>query len=660
MFKSLLIANRGEIACRIMRTARRLGIRTIAVYSDADANALHVALADVAHRIGPPEAARSYLRPDAIIEAAKAHGAEAIHPGYGFLSERIELAEAATANGIVWVGPSPDRIAAMGSKIEAKRLAEKAGVAGVPGHHGEEQEERVLLDRARAIGFPVLIKASAGGGGKGMRRIETVEAFAAELATARREAKAAFGDDRVLLEKFIGRPRHLEVQIAGDRHGNLIHLYERECSIQRNYQKVVEEAPAPHLPEAVRAKLLDAAVKLGRAISYDSLGTVEFILDAGSADPYFLEMNTRLQVEHPVTEAITGLDLVELQLRIADGERLPLAQGDVKPSGHAIEVRINAEDPAHGYRPDLGQIGLYRAAEGTGLRTDSGIRAGSVITPHYDSLLAKLIASGPDRATARARLQDALQRTAMLGVTTNQRFLADILAQPAFAETLTTGFIAAAWPDGWPAPAPSPEELALAAMALAFERAAGELGAWTSRHGFRVLGRAGQPGRFRVRVAGETVEVTAAGGGRLAARIGAEPLDLLAARDGADLIVDSSAGRRRVPFLVAAGRVHLLSRQGPLALPAQPLLAALAGQAGGGGASASDVVSPMPGLITAVEVQPGDRVVRGQTLVVQESMKLVMPLTAPVDGTVKAVNCRVGQTVAGNARLVELAVDTTG
>jgi acetyl/propionyl-CoA carboxylase alpha subunit len=391
-----------------MATCQRMGIRTVAVYSDADANALHVRTADEAVHIGPAEAANSYLKPEAIIAAAKATGADAIHPGYGFLSERVVLVQMCEQNGIVWVGPNANAIERMGSKIESKRIAEAAKVEGVPGYHGDAQDDDALVKAAEKVGYPVLIKASAGGGGRGMRRVESAKDLISALQLARKEAQAGFGDPKLLIEKMILRPRHLEVQLAGDKHGNLIHLFERECSVQRNYQKVVEEAPAPRLTEKTRKALHDAAIKLGKTIGYDSLGTVEFILEEGEEQPYFLEMNTRLQVEHPVTELVTGLDLVELQIRVAAGEKLPLAQDQVRVTGSAIEVRLNAEDPANGYRPNVGTVVALHLPKGEGVRIDTGIAAGSTITPHYDSMLAKVIAFGPDRPVAAQRLSAAL------------------------------------------------------------------------------------------------------------------------------------------------------------------------------------------------------------------------------------------------------------
>ncbi len=646
MFESVLIANRGEIACRIIRTCRRLGMRTIAVYSAADAGALHVAMADESHPIGPAEAARSYLRPEAIIEAALVHRASAIHPGYGFLSERVELAEACAANGIAWVGPSPRCIAAMGSKIEAKRLAASHGVPSVPGYHGEDQSPARLLAEAEAIGFPLLIKASAGGGGRGMRRVDAAARLGDELATAKAEAMAAFGDDRVLLERLILRPRHLEVQLAGDKHGRVIHLFERDCSIQRNYQKLVEEAPAPHLPDAVRQKLLDAAVRLGSAISYDSLGTAEFILEAGGSEPYFLEMNTRLQVEHPVTEAITGLDLVELQLRIAAGEPLPLAQDDVVARGAAIEVRINAEDPAAGFRPQLGRIARYAEPAGPGLRVDSGVGAGSEVTPYYDSLLLKLIAHAPTRAGAVARLDTGLRNLVVLGVGTNQGFLRDAVRHPAFDDVLTTDFIADAFPAGWSAPAPSAG--ALGAVAVMAARAAAAIdhvtpGPWATLTGFRVGTRAGLPGICRI-------QVTPAEGEPEIIDVVAVPGGLHARRDGAELPAPGALAGASV----ADGVAHVVEDGAPHAIAAVPLVEALGQKKAAAAGSGTDVVATMPGMIAQLPVEVGQAVQPGDVVVVLEAMKLMMPLAAKAAGRVRAIHGAVGQIVTGGAVLVEI------
>ena len=643
MFESVLIANRGEIACRIICTCCRLGIRTIAVYSAADADALHVTMADESHLIGPAEAARSYLRPEAIIEAALAHRASAIHPGYGFLSERVELAELCAANGIVWVGPSPRCIAAMGSKIEAKRLAASHGVPSVPGYHGEDQSPARLLAEAETVGFPLFIKASAGGGGRGMRRVDAAGRFGEELATAKAEAMAAFGDDRVLLERLITRPRHLEVQLVGDKHGQVIHLFERDCSIQRNYQKLVEEAPAPHLPDEVRRKLLDAAVSLGRAIGYDSLGTAEFILEAGGTEPYFLEMNTRLQVEHPVTEALTGLDLVELQLRVAAGEPLPMAQDDVVARGSAIELRINAEDPAAGFRPQLGRISHYAEPRGPGLRVDSGVGAGSEVTPYYDSMLLKLIAHAPTRAAAVARLDAGLRDLVVLGVGTNQAFLRDIVRHPAFDDVLTTGFIADAFPGGWSTPAPDPGLLGAAAIAMARAAAAAietaAPGPWGTLTGFRVGGR---PGICRVQLQpGE--------GAPVVIDVVAGPHGLQAQRDGMALPPGAIAA-----IHVTDGVVHLVADGAPYAFPAVPLVAALGQPTVSAADDATDVRAAMPGMIAQMLVEVGQAVQPGDVVVVLEAMKLMMPLAVKTAGRVRAVHGGVGKIVTGGAVLVEI------
>ena len=647
MFESVLIANRGEIACRIIRTCRRLGIRTIAVYSAADAGALHVAMADESHPIGPAEAANSYLRPELIIAAALAHRASAIHPGYGFLSERVELAELCAANGIVWVGPSPRCIAAMGSKIEAKRLAASYGVPSVPGYHGEDQSPERLRAEADAVGYPVLIKASAGGGGRGMRRVDAAERFGEELATAKAEAMAAFGDDRVLLERLIARPRHLEVQLAGDKHGRVIHLFERDCSIQRNYQKLVEETPAPHLPDDVRQKLLDAAVRLGSAIGYDSLGTAEFILEAEESEPYFLEMNTRLQVEHPVTEAVTGIDLVELQLRIAAGEPLPIGQDEVVARGAAIELRINAEDPAAGFRPQLGTISRYAAPEGPGLRVDSGVREGSAVTPYYDSLLLKLIAHAPTREAAVARLDAGLRQLVVLGVGTTQGFLRDVVRHPAFSGVLTTRFIADAFGDGWSPAPPSDGLLGAVAIAAARHAAAGietaAPGPWGTLTGFRVGARAGLPAGCRIQVQpgdGEPAVIEVVSG----------PEGLRARRDGAELPAPGALAAVHV----ADGRVYLVEDGVPWNVAAVPLVDALGQPAAAAASRATDVVAAMPGMIVQVPVEVGQEVQPGDVVMVLEAMKLMLPLPAKAGGRIRAIHGVVGQIVAGGAVLVEI------
>ncbi|WP_066713052.1 acetyl-CoA carboxylase biotin carboxylase subunit, partial [Sphingomonas adhaesiva] len=451
MIHTLLIANRGEIACRIIRTARAMGIRTVAVHSEADAAALHVREADEAVAIGPAPARESYLLPDRILTAARETGAQAIHPGYGFLSENADFAQAVIDAGLIWVGPNPDSIRAMGLKDAAKARMIAAGVPVTPGYLGEDQSAERLAAEADAIGYPVLIKAVAGGGGKGMRQVEDAAAFADALVSCRREAAAAFGDDRVLIEKYILSPRHIEVQVFGDRHGNVVHLFERDCSLQRRHQKVIEEAPAPGMDAATRAAVCDAAVRAARAGDYVGAGTIEFIADASdglSADRiWFMEMNTRLQVEHPVTEAITGVDLVEWQLRIAAGEPLPVTQEELSIDGHAIEARLYAEDPAKGFLPSIGTLEAFDLGDpaDTGVRVDTGVEQGSVISPWYDPMIAKLIAHGDTREEARARLADALDEAIVWPVRSNAGFLVEALDHPDFvAEAMDTGLIARA------------------------------------------------------------------------------------------------------------------------------------------------------------------------------------------------------------------------
>jgi len=446
VFSSVLIANRGEIAARVARTAKRLGLRTIAVYSEADAGALHVRLADEAHLIGPAPAAESYLAAERLIDAAKRAGAECIHPGYGFLAENPEFAEACAAAGIVFVGPPPAAIRAMGLKDAAKALMEKAGVPVVPGYHGTRQEPKFLKEKAYEIGYPVLIKAVAGGGGKGMRRVDKHAEFETALAGAMREAKSAFGDDRVLVEKYVASPRHIEIQVFGDTRGNVIHLNERDCSLQRRHQKVIEEAPAPGMSAAMRGAMGEAAVAAAKAVGYAGAGTVEFIAEASkglSADRFwFMEMNTRLQVEHPVTEAITGLDLVEWQFRVAAGEPLPLSQGEVRLNGHAAEARLYAEDPEKGFLPSTGRLVALEFPTGEGIRIDAGVTAGSEVTPYYDPMIAKLIAHGKDRAEALDRLGAALAHTRVAGPRTNLAFLTALVNAEGFrGEAFDTGLI---------------------------------------------------------------------------------------------------------------------------------------------------------------------------------------------------------------------------
>ncbi|RUU96708.1 ATP-grasp domain-containing protein, partial [Mesorhizobium sp. M1A.F.Ca.IN.020.03.2.1] len=494
MFGKILIANRGEIACRVIRTARKLGVRTVAVYSDADARALHVEMADEAVHIGPSPVGDSYLRGDRIIAAALATGAEAIHPGYGFLSENPDFVDQVTAAGLIFIGPSAASIRAMGLKDAAKRLMEKAGVPVVPGYHGEAQEIVLLATKAREIGYPVLIKARAGGGGKGMRRVDHPDDFSEALSGARREAKAAFGDDRVLVEKYVDKPRHIEVQVFGDNFGNVVHLFERDCSAQRRHQKVIEEAPAPGMTPALRKAMTEAAVKAAKAISYSGAGTIEFIVDASEALKadrfWFMEMNTRLQVEHPVTEMVTGVDLVEWQLRVAAGEKLPKAQNEIALAGHAFEARIYAEDAAKGFLPATGTLYHLKfpdtPPEDAAMRIETGVRAGDAISPFYDPMIAKLVVHARDRTTALGALRKALARTEVAGSTVNTAFLAALAADADFAAgDIDTGLIGRHQDALVAVPPPSDEAIAAAALAATDASTAGPAAdPWSSLAGY--------------------------------------------------------------------------------------------------------------------------------------------------------------------------------
>ncbi|WP_199091286.1 biotin carboxylase N-terminal domain-containing protein [Bosea sp. ASV33] len=657
MIGSLLVANRGEIAVRIMRTCRRLGIRTVAVFSDADRDAQHVAFADEAVRIGPAAARDSYLRAEAIMEAAARSGADSIHPGYGFLSEKPDLPLLCRQAGRIFVGPSAECITAMGPKIGSKLIAEKAGVPSVPGYAGDDQSNAALTDAAARIGYPVMIKASAGGGGKGMRRVFAAEELVPALEMARAEAQAAFGDPALLIEKLVMRPRHLEVQVAGDRHGNVVHLFERDCSVQRNNQKVLEEAPAPNLAPAIRAKLLERGVALARAIGYDNLGTVEFILEDGFDEPWFLEMNTRLQVEHPVTEAITGYDLVEWQIRIAAGERLPALQPEIRESGHAIEARITAERADQGFRPDTGRIEGY--AEPASIRVDSGVRTGSEVTLFYDSLLAKAIAAGPDRAVACARLAAGLRDFAILGPATTLPFLIDAVEHPLFAEgKATTRFIEDAFPDGWVAKRPA-QRLARAVAALLWLEQQGKarprIDAWSGLAGFRLLAPAGgvatsrliseeEDGATKLEVRllpdGRRIVLDADGEIELALRVSAETFELTFADR---VLRGSHAATGERVRLTLEGETFAIG----IGSEARPAAAT-----GSGGAGSGAILAPMPGVVAEVRVAPGDTVEAGQVVVVLESMKLFTSLPAGIGGLVADIACRPGDTVQAGKRLV--------
>ncbi|MFC7335468.1 acetyl/propionyl/methylcrotonyl-CoA carboxylase subunit alpha [Rhodocista pekingensis] len=668
MFRTLLIANRGEIACRIIRTARRLGLATVAVHSDADAGARHVALADAAVRIGPAPARESYLRIEAILDAARRTGADAVHPGYGFLSENAAFAEACAGAGLVFVGPPPAAIRAMGGKSEAKALMAAAGVPLVPGYHGEDQDGALLRAEAERIGWPVLIKASAGGGGKGMKVATGPEDFADQLASAKREALAAFGDDRVLIEKYLARPRHVEIQVFADAQGGCVYLFERDCSIQRRHQKVVEEAPAPGLDPALRRRMGEAAVAAARAIGYVGAGTVEFLLDQDGRF-YFMEMNTRLQVEHPVTEMITGQDLVEWQLRVAAGERLPLAQDDLAIDGHAIEVRLYAEDPARGFLPQTGTLEHLRfPAEGPHVRVDSGVRAGDAIPVHYDPMIAKLIVWDRDRPAAVRRLRAALAETEIAGLNANVGFLATLAAHPAFlAADLDTRFIERHQADLLSAAAPAPEEAqVLAALGLLLDRAvrterqaaagADPWSPWARADGWRLNDEAHdtitlrEPPRDPGTAGPEHVLRLTYGRGGYRFHLSAG--DLAACGDLAEdgrLTADLGGIRCIASWVRRDGGITLFHRGGTHRFHLVEPLAGAAAEAGAGGR----LTAPMPGKVIALLAEEGAAVTAGQPLVVLEAMKMEHTLKAPAAGTVRRHRFRVGDQVPEGAELVE-------
>jgi len=648
MFRSLLIANRGEIAIRVMRTAKRMGLRTIAVYSDADATAAHVAAADEAYRIGPAAPRESYLNVDAILAAAKESGAEAIHPGYGFLSENAALAEACAAAKIVFVGPPPKAIRAMGLKDRAKALMAKAGVPVVPGYLGEDQSPALLAAEAAKIGFPVLIKAVAGGGGKGMRKVDAAGEFAAALDGAMREAKSAFGDDRVLIEKYVSRPRHIEMQVFGDTKGNAVHLFERDCSLQRRHQKVIEEAPAPEMTAAMRAKMGEAAVKAAKAVDYVGAGTVEFIADAsdGLRDDrfWFMEMNTRLQVEHPVTEAITGLDLVEWQLRVAAGEPLPKRQEDIHAHGHAIEARLYAEDPDKGFLPSVGKLEILRLPEeGNGIRVDAGVRQGDEVTIFYDPMIAKVIAWDETREGAAAKLADVLASTEVAGVRTNAGFLARALREPDFvAGEIDTGFIERHSAQLMPIrTGPPPHILARAASFIVKERAALHRGGdpWDAQDGFRLAGDSTETIEFLMGEKKVAAKIAHRRGGGVSVSIDGREFDMRAHAASAARL---SSGAIAV---MEAGETWMLSLYDPFAA------------ADAVGAATDRVSTPMPGKIVQVLVKPGDAVKQGQPLAVLEAMKMEHTLFAPSDAKVASVDVAPGDQVTDGATVVRFEME---
>ncbi len=660
MLDSLLIANRGEIACRIIATCRRLGVRTVAVHSDADRDARHVRLADEAVRIGPAPARESYLRIEALLDAAVRTKAAAIHPGYGFLSERAPFARAVQAAGLVWVGPPPEAIEAMGGKDVAKQLMRKAGVPVVPGYDDEDQAEERIAAEALAIGFPVLLKAAAGGGGKGMRIVEGAEELAEALAAARREALNAFGDERMIVEKYLRRPRHVELQVFADGHGNAVHLFERDCSLQRRHQKIVEEAPAPRLSAATRAAMGEAGVAAARAVGYVNAGTIEFLLDADGSF-YFIEMNTRLQVEHPVTEMITGLDLVEWQLRVASGEPLPLRQEEIAASGHAFEARIYAEDPARGYLPSAGRLERLRFPQpAPDLRVEAGVDEGDEVTPFYDPMIAKLVVHGPDRAAALRRLERALDACLIAGPSTNLAFLRAVIGTPPFrAGAVDTGWLDREGAASLVEPEPGDADLVLAALALAealagqarqrAERSADRTSPWNRTDGWRL----NRPHRQLLRlVQGER----------------SWPLEI--ERSGGRSIVEVAGRRHDARHGIAADGAHWCELDGRRIRFAADLvgdrlllvhdgrrmefrLPSFAGTDDAG--DGNDLLNaPMPGRVIRLLVAVGDRVAKGQPLAVLEAMKMEQRFAAPRDGIVTAVHVQEGEQVPEGTRLLDL------
>ena len=659
-FDTVLIANRGEIACRVISTCRRLGIRTVAVYSEADAKARHVRLADVAVPIGPAPARESYLVVEKILDAARRTGAQAIHPGYGFLSENAAFARACAVAGITFIGPPASAIEAMGSKSAAKALMQQAGVPLTPGYHGDTQDAAFLQAQADAIGYPVLIKASAGGGGKGMRRVDRAEDFGAALESCKREAAASFGSDRVLVEKYVLRPRHIEVQVFADAHGNVVHLNERDCSVQRRFQKVLEEAPAPGMTPERRAAMGQAAVDAARAVGYVGAGTVEFIASQ-EGDFYFMEMNTRLQVEHPVTEMITGFDLVEWQLRVAAGEPLPRTQEAIGIHGHAIEARLYAEDPERGFLPSIGTARVFDLPAGEGVRVDTGVEAGDAITPFYDPMLAKLIVHGADRDEALAKMRAALARTAVVGLSSNAAFLQRLIAPGgAFARAdLDTGLIEREHETLFASvPLAAPRQVAILSFALLANEGIGHNAAdpadphspWAARDGWRLgeasprilrwLGKAGlreatarrEGEGWRIEVDGEAFAISGRlDGARLSLRVNGERLEAIAHR--------------------ADGTWHLFDGGPPCALHPEDPLAVEPTDAGHGGLGA-----PMPGRVIALLARPGP-VEAGAPLLVMEAMKMEHTLTAPAAGTLDGFLVAVGDQVEEGAALVEFTAE---
>ncbi len=672
MFKKILIANRGEIACRVAATARRMGIKTVAVYSDADANAKHVQVCDEAVHIGGSAPKDSYLRWERILQAAKDTGAQAVHPGYGFLSENEDFANACAAAGLVFIGPPASAIQAMGLKAESKQLMEKAGVPLVPGYHGADQDPALLQREADRIGYPVLIKASAGGGGKGMRAVDKAADFADALASCKREAINSFGDDAVLIEKYVQRPRHIEIQVFGDTHGHCVYLFERDCSVQRRHQKVLEEAPAPGMTPALRQQMGEAAVAAAKAVNYVGAGTVEFIVEQASYDKpesmkfYFMEMNTRLQVEHPVTEAITGLDLVEWQLRVASGEPLPLTQDRLHIHGHAIEARICAENPDNNFLPATGTLHVYRKPSCTSfeigaVRIDDGVREGDSISPYYDSMVAKLIVHGDTREQALARLDEALAQTRIVGLTTNVQFLRHVIKTDSFATAkLDTALIQreekvlfAQEPLGLPLTAAS-----VVAHTLQLEQALQTNDPLSRRDGWRAYGVASRNFGFVFHGVSYDARLTYAHDGGLHLQVGdGESAGVLTfSADGDALRVSFAGHQARVQvFSQTEGHeeaAYVFAPQGATRIVVVDALA----HAGETQEAGGRLTAPMPGKVVSFAVKVGDQVKAGQALAVMEAMKMEHTIAAPADGEVLELLYAPGDQVAEGEELLQLKI----
>jgi len=654
-FRTLLVANRGEIACRVIRTARAMGLRTVAVYSEADRGAMHVGMADDAVLLGPARARDSYLNVERVLDAARRTAAEAVHPGYGFLSENAEFAQACSTAGLVFVGPTAEMMTAMGSKSGSKALMEKAGVPLVPGYHGEAQDDATLTKAAEKIGFPVLVKASAGGGGRGMRIVRSAADLAEAIVSAKREAKAAFGDDRLLVEKYVDNPRHIEVQVIGDSHGNLVSLFERECTLQRRHQKVIEEAPSPTLNAAQRATVCGAARKAAAAVNYVGAGTIEFVSDG--KEVFFIEMNTRLQVEHPVTELITGIDLVEWQLRVAFGERLPLTQDQITMRGHAVEARVYAENPAKNFMPSVGKIRTWRAPEEqSGLRIDAGYRAGDTVSPYYDAMLAKVIAWGPTREASIDRLNRGLSETDVRGVVTNIPFLSALVTHERVrANRIDTGFIERELKALTPPQAAASElEMGAAVAAILGEEAkdarAGSHSPWQT-FGWMPVGRRQRVFAFRAGPGAEQKVTLRYGNGPATLSTGprestfaAQPSD----DGGFDVMLDGV--KSHVVAVVEGQELYLRTRNGRFELHwVDPFGGETEEQVG-----EDKIVAPLPGTVVALLAEVGAKLEKGAPILTLEVMKMEQTLRAPFAGVLKVVKCKVGDIVQEGVELAEI------